>query len=92
MKRFLCTENELPRMVAIVALVGMILACIAGPGSPAREPAPQTAESRMVYLAGRLADEDLIALTTAVAAAEPPTVVLLDTPGVRAHLKNFLTA
>jgi hypothetical protein len=52
----------------------------------------QPGETRVVYLAGQLAEEDLIAFSAAVAAREPAPVLLLDTPGVRAHLKRFLTA
>jgi hypothetical protein len=46
----------------------------------------------VVYLVGRLADEDLVALTSAVGASDPPPVVLFDTPGTAPHLKGFLAA
>src|SRR5262249_27080323 len=40
---------------------------------------------------GQLADEDLLALTSAVTGASPPGVVLLDTPRTGAPLGSFLT-
>src|SRR5207244_3922886 len=50
------------------------------------------APARVVYLVGELPDEDLVALTSAVAMRDPAPVVLLDTPDTAAHLKGFLTA
>src|SRR5262245_35675836 len=60
------------------------------PASAADEARP--APARVVYLVGQLPDEDLIALTSAVAVADPPPVVLLETPGTAAYLKGFFAA
>jgi hypothetical protein len=67
----------------------VLLAVLAGGIVPV---AAQAAPARVVYLAGQLADEDLIALTSAVATADPPPVLLLDTPGTAPYLNGFLTA
>jgi hypothetical protein len=61
------------------------------PGGCAWGAAPPARDERVVYLAGRLADEDLLALTSAVAARGPHGVVLLDTPRTSGHLHSFLT-
>jgi hypothetical protein len=68
-------------------IVLAVLACWALP-----RPIVAAESARVVYLVGRLADEDLIALTSAVGAGDPPPVVLFDTPGTAPHLKGFLTA
>ncbi len=54
------------------------------------EPVP--AKGPRVYLVGKVADEDLIGLTSALAGIEPAPVILLDTAGTRPYLKGFLTA
>src|SRR5262249_4461087 len=54
----------------------------------ARE-AAQAAPARVVYLVGKISDEDLIVLTSAAATAEPRPVVLLDTLAVAPYLKDF---
>jgi hypothetical protein len=48
--------------------------------------------ARVVYLVSRVADEDLIALTSAVAAGDPSPVVLLDTPATAPYLAGFFAA
>src|SRR5271166_836221 len=55
-------------------------------------PRPVSAAERVVYLVGELADEDLLTLTSAVAAGDAAPVVLLDTPGAGSYLKGFLAA
>src|ERR1700684_2100222 len=45
-----------------------------------------------VYLIGKVADEDLIGLTSALAGIEPAPVILFDTAGTRPYLKGFLAA
>ncbi|MFL5342191.1 MAG: C25 family cysteine peptidase [Gemmataceae bacterium] len=52
---------------------------------------PLPAAERVVYLAGRLSDEEHIVLS-AGAAADGDPVLLLDTPATAAHLKAFFTA
>src|SRR5437660_11579922 len=52
---------------------------------------PLPAAERVVYLAGRLSEEEQIVLTAATASEADP-VLLLDTPATAAHLKAFLTA
>jgi hypothetical protein len=68
-------------------LVLAVLACWALP-----RPISAAEPARVVYLVGRLADEDFIALTSAVGVGDPPPVVLLDTPGTAPYLKGFLAA
>src|SRR5438067_1236976 len=68
------------------------------PGTP-ESPAPsppslvlQGPTDRTVVVAGEMPPEDLVALSSAVAAAEPPAVLLLDSPRtVEAH-RSFLAA
>jgi hypothetical protein len=72
-------------------IVLALAACGAVPWLSAADesrPAPE----RVVYLVGDLPDADLLTLTSAVATADPPPVVLLDTPGSHPYLKGFLTA
>src|SRR5947209_10716792 len=76
------TPRSLGPLIALV-----VLACWAVP-----HPIAAAESARVVYLVGRLADEDLIALTSAVGVGDPPPVMLFDTPGTAPHLKGFLTA
>jgi hypothetical protein len=79
-----------PRSLRPVAVL-FFLALSAAPWLSAADesrPAPE----RVVYVVGRLPDEDLLTLTSAVAVGDPPPVVLLDTPGAGPYLKGFLTA
>src|SRR5207249_2703743 len=68
-------------------IVLAVLVCWAVP-----RPLSAADPARVVYLVGRVADEDLIALTSAVAVGDPPPVVLLETPGIAPYLKGFLAA
>jgi hypothetical protein len=53
---------------------------------------PRERAERIVFLAGELSEESLIALTANLAASEHPGVVLLHSPKVSAHVKAFLAA
>src|SRR6516165_5810861 len=53
---------------------------------------PASAAERVVYLAGKLSDEELIVLGAAASASESTPLLLLDTPATANHLKSFLTA
>lgn len=80
------------RMVArslVATLVALLGA--AGPATPpARAAAP--AAGRVVYLGRGLSDEALIALASAVHAADPAALLLLDSPTTGPHLRGFLRA
>jgi hypothetical protein len=54
--------------------------------------AAPTLTERIVYLAGNLADEDLITLTAALSASNHPGILLLDSPELRPATKQFLAA
>ncbi|MBV9124286.1 MAG: hypothetical protein JO112_13085, partial [Planctomycetes bacterium] len=71
-------------------LSGLTLPTLPFPGPvQGAHPSPVKAE-RVVYLGGRLADEQVIAFTAAVAAARPDAVVLLDSPSTASPIKAFL--
>src|SRR5262245_35864504 len=86
-------------MLFFVALAALAFGLV-GPDAPAT-PAPlafptplilQGSTERTVVVAGETSAEDLIALSVAVAAAEPPPVLLIDSPkAVEAH-RTFLAA
>ncbi|HKI34247.1 MAG TPA: C25 family cysteine peptidase [Gemmataceae bacterium] len=75
-----------PRLLRPLMVLA-ILACGVAP-----RPLSAAAPARVVYLVGELPDEDLLTLTSAVAAREPAPVVLFDTPGSGDYLKGFLAA
>lgn len=82
----------LARMLFVVALVCLALVGLGGhsPTQPL-QPAPAAAVSdRAVFLAGELAEEELIALSANLAAAGHPGVLLLDVPRQRDYLQRFL--
>src|SRR5262245_6906549 len=53
---------------------------------------PRERAERVVFLAGDLAEEDLIAFTANLAASGHPGVLLLDTPRFGPYVKTFLTS
>jgi hypothetical protein len=57
-------------------------------GMPA--PAPAAQPERVVFLAGGLADEEILTLTADLAASRHPGVLLFDAPDLRPALKQFL--
>jgi hypothetical protein len=60
---------------------------------PAHGKPPAALESeRVVFLAGDLAEEELIALSANLAASGHPGVLLLDTPRFSTYTRSFLTA
>src|SRR5436190_21801983 len=63
-----------------------------GPAEPPSREAKAAPATRPVFLAGNLSAEDLVALTANVAAASEQGTVLLDFPGNRRYLKDFLAA
>jgi hypothetical protein len=73
-------RHRLSRLLLVSAVCACWLATSSVRGA---EPA------RVVYLVGRVADEDLIALTSAFAAGDPSPVVLLDTPATAPYLAGF---
>ncbi len=79
-----------PRWLRPVLLLALLAGWVAPRTVAAAEPARPAA--RVVYLVGELPDEDLLSLTSAVAAGDPSPVVLLDTPGAGPYVKGFLTA
>src|SRR2546421_662910 len=56
----------------------------------ANDRATTASSASPVYFVGALADEDLIALSTAVVAGDRPGVLLLDSPKLNSQWKNFL--
>jgi len=80
-------SRSLPRLIVLAFLAIPLL-----PGASSQADPPVSAPARVVYLVGQLADADLIALTSAVAAGDSPPVVLLDTPATAPYLKGFLAA
>jgi hypothetical protein len=68
-------------------IVLAVLACWALP-----RPLAAADAARVVYLVGRVPDQDLVAVTSAMAVGDLPPVVLLDTPGIAPYLKGFLAA
>jgi hypothetical protein len=90
--------KKIPVLISVVVSLGVGLV---------REPAPEASlfkkvvmgppsipsqPERVVFLGGKLADEDLIVLTAGVAAMDHAGVLLLDTPGTRPHIREFLAA
>src|SRR5205085_8831501 len=73
-------------LVVLTGLSGLVCAQL-----PARNVRPAAA-TRIVYLVGRLAEEDLLTLLSAAAAAEPAPLVLLDTTATAPHLGGALKA
>src|SRR2546423_1889786 len=77
-------------------LVALVLLCRAATESrdqvpPAAQPPAAAAPAKpVIYLAGDLAEEDLIALSAAVLAGDHPGMLLLDSPRLTAQLKDFL--
>jgi hypothetical protein len=68
----------------------LLLVAVTPSAIHAAEAAP--AKGPRVYLVGKVSDEDLIGLTSALAGIEPAPVILFDTAGTRPYLKGFLTA
>src|SRR5437879_3143423 len=75
------------RILLVLAALGTGVAALPS----AQEKPARAAAARTVYLVGKLAEEDLIAFLSGVAATEPESVVLLETPATAEHLKSFLT-
>jgi hypothetical protein len=78
-------------------LLAILCALVQGPapqGASAAGVAPVAAArtERVAFLAGNLADEDLIAFTAALGASHHPGVLLLDAPKLRPATKEFLAA
>jgi hypothetical protein len=75
-----------------------LVAAIAGwvyepPPQPKPQAEPTVARSeRVVFLGGGLGEEELLTFTATLAAAEHPSVVLLDSPKNGPYLKAFLAA
>src|SRR5262245_55143105 len=80
--------------IARMLLVGSFAALalvLAGQAAPTQRPAPPPAPSgKVVYLAGALSDEALVALG-ALAASRPDATLLLDSQPLRPYLKHFLS-
>ena len=75
------------RLLVFLLLIGTGLAC-----GVSQETVPPAAPARVVYVVGQLTDEDLIALSSAAASADPAPILLLDTPAAAPYLKGFLAA
>jgi hypothetical protein len=82
------SQRSALRITGVLGLLALVLAGVSQPVSTVA----QAPEQRTVFLMGRLADEELIALSVALAAREPTPLLLLDTPGVGPYLKSFLAA
>jgi hypothetical protein len=88
-------------LAALLALAQPPLSCRSR-GVPTRNTTEQSVRAEpeeipaptvpTVYLAGELADEQLIALGASLAACEPDAVLLLDAPDLSPYLKAFLDA
>jgi hypothetical protein len=80
-------------LFALLTLLSFGLVGGPTPGEPAfLTPPLHTATDRDVFLCGGLGQEELLTLTCAVAAAEHPGVVLLDSPKSAPYNKAFLAA
>src|SRR5260370_10290629 len=53
---------------------------------------PLSAAERVVYLAGKLSDEELIVLGASASASDAAPVLLIDSPATAPYLKSFLAA
>jgi hypothetical protein len=87
--------HRFARLFLFALLTLLTFALVGGPtpGEPASLTPPlQTANDQVVFLCGRLDPEELLTLTCAVAAAEHPGVVLLDSPKSTPYNKAFLTS
>src|SRR5438094_397549 len=76
------------RTASLALLVLTVLGLGLGGGQTTQTPAQA---ERVVFLAGGLADEDLLTLSATAAAAGPGAVLLLDTPPAP-HNRDFLAA
>ncbi len=74
--------------IARTLLAGLLAGVCHCPASVARQPDPAP-PPRVVYLAGRLSDEALVSLSTAVA-TRPDAVLLVDSRPQRRYLRHFL--
>src|ERR1700687_4633137 len=87
-----------PGAVSMALLTSTLAAVALLPGAAQRSLDAAQADARAartprpsaVYVAGDLADEDLIALSTAVIGGERPGVLLLDSPKLTSQWKDFL--
>src|SRR5262245_4364968 len=75
-------------MPARMLTLGLLAALALAPAAPAA-PATRAVAPKVVYLAGGLSDEALIAFGAAVA-SRPDALLLLDSPAQSAFLKHFL--
>lgn len=91
--------HHLARTLFLAVFVGLGFGLLGGPipgtGSPAdslwANPA-RTQPRRIVFLAGKMAEENLVAFTASVAASGHPGIVLLDTAKTSPHNKVFLAS
>jgi hypothetical protein len=84
------------RRLILVAIAGGLVSCLATDlvtSVLARPTSPDgKGGERVVFLAGKVAGDDLIILAAAVAAARPQAVLLLDSPRATENIKTFLAA
>src|SRR5947208_5627887 len=81
--------------LTLFCALGLVLAAFGperGPAQVAPREEKAAPGTRPVFLAGKLSSDDLVALTANVAAAGEQGIVLLDAPGNRRYLKDFLAA
>jgi hypothetical protein len=84
--------QTIARMLVVGLLAGLGFVLVGGAGPTARRAPPaHVPAGRVVYLAGRLSDEALVALGAAVA-SRPGAVLLLDSRPQSRYLKHFLSA
>lgn len=76
-------------LVGTFVALGLVLTDQPAPSQRPAPSAPDKAPARVVYLAGELPDEALIALGSAVA-TRPEATLLLDSRPLRPYLKHFL--
>jgi hypothetical protein len=76
-----------------IALAGLVLGrSIIGPPQSSQAQLAAPAPERVVYLAGTLADEDLIVLAAMTAAGDKTATVLLDSSKLNSANRDFLSA
>lgn len=94
---------KLARTLLVAGFVTLVLRALphsdpgsAAPATPAIDvvpaPAPPPKPERIVYLAGNLGPDDLLAFSTAVAASSKPGLLLVDRPLATVYTKAFLAA
>jgi hypothetical protein len=86
-------KHTLARSLLLAALAVPAFALLRGTPPPPAAPEPPPAHGgRVVYVTGGMSDEGLVTLSAAVAAADRPGVLLLDSEAASPYVRAFLAA